>query len=578
MGLVHSDKAHWAPETEGIELLDVTMGDLLRATTKRLPDKEAVVYSVYPEFGIDIRWTYSTVDRKVDEVARGLLALGIRKGNKVAVWSSNIPEWILLMFAITRIGAIIVTVNIFATPRDIEYVLKQSDAKALFLMPKYRMVDYIQNFETVVPNMETQKPGALRIEKLPELRIAAIMNSGGATRSGYLLFEDIVEMGGRTAGADLDRAAAAVNPTDPAMIQYTSGTTGSPKGAMLTHRNLVNIRTWYLVIGQSEKTIHFDPMPFFHVGGCVMGIVAPFSVGGTVVVLIEFDPKKALEAIHKERCNIGGGVPTMLLLYLSQPDFKSYDLTCHELMIAGAANVPVELAERVKKEFGAAKIRVVYGLTEATGTVSQVRVDDPPEYHMTIGRPIPHVEVKLVDPAGGKETVGIGQIGEICVRGFNVMSGYYNMPEQTRETIDEAGWLHTGDLAVMNAAGYMNITGRSKDMIIRGGENIYPKEIEELLMTNSKIEQAYVIGVPDLKWGEQVCAVIKPRAGMTTTQEEVVEFLAPMLARHKLPKYVQFAEQFPLTANGKIQKFKLREQMIQALGLQEEAAAAEKHA
>ncbi len=576
MGLIDSKTAHWLPESKGLDLLDVTLGDLLRDVARRLPEKEAVVYSVYPELGLDIRWTYAELDRKVDEVAQGLLAIGIRKGDKIAVWSSNIPEWILLMFATARIGAVLVTVNTNSTARELEYVLKQSDSRALFLMPKYRAMDYIERFEMVVPDIAAQRPGRIEAPHLPELKVAVIMNARGEARSGYWLFEEVVGMGREIPPADLERAASSVEPAEPVMIQYTSGTTGFPKGATLSHRGIVNNpRLWYLALGLSEETVHVNPMPFFHTGGCVLGIVGPVSVGAKLVPIIEFDPKKVLEAIHKERATFGGSVPTMLLAYLGQPDLVSYDLSSLRVVISGGTNVPVELSRRVKNELGG-DILVVYGLTEASPVLTQTLLEDPPHYQFeTIGRPIPHVELKLIQP-GGTDTVAIGQTGEICARGFGVMLGYYKMPDKTQEAIDDDGWLHTGDLGVMNAEGYINIVGRTKDMIIRGGENIYPREIEEVLMGHPKIEDVYVIGVPDVKWGEQVCAVVKPRAGTTVSAEEVQEFLSPTLAHHKIPRYVHLMEDFPLTGSGKVQKFRLREQLITILGL--EAVAAEKHA
>jgi fatty-acyl-CoA synthase len=576
MGLLDPREAHWGPETKGFELLHLTLGDVLREVARRLPEKEAVVYSVYPELDLDVRWTYSALDRKVDALARGLLAIGIQKADKIAVWSSNIPEWILLMFATARIGAVLVTVNTNSTPRELEYVLKQSDSRALFLMPKYRAMDYIERFEQVGPGVTGQRPGHLRLPNLPELKVAAIMNARGGTRSGYWLFEDIVAMGQAIPEAKLMRVAAEVHANDPVMIQYTSGTTGFPKGAMLSHEGILNNpRLWCLVLGLSEKTVYLNTMPFFHTGGCVLGIIGPVCVGATLVPMIEFDPRKVLEAIHKERATFGVSVPTMLLAYLGHPELKTFDMSSLRIVVSGGTNVPTEMSRRVKNELGA-DVLVVYGLTEASPVVTQALPDDPAENQFeTIGRPIPHVEVKLIRP-GGTKTVAIGEVGEICCRGFGTMLGYYKMPDKTRETIDDDGWLHTGDLAVMNAEGYLNIVGRTKDMIIRGGENIYPREIEELLMGHPKIEDAHVLGVPDFKWGEQVCAVIKPRAGMVITAQEVHEFLAPVLAHHKIPRYVRVVEEFPLTASGKVQKFRLREDMITVLGL--EAAAAEKHA
>lgn len=576
MALTDPRKSHWAPETQDIELLDLTLGELLHDISRRYPLKEAIVYSVYPELGLDLRWSYQELDRRVDEAAKGLLAAGIHKGDKVAVWSSNVPEWVLLMFATARIGAILVTINTNSTPRELEYVLKQSDSKALFLMPKYRTMDYIERFEVVVPGIADQKPGCLEISHLPELKIAAIMNARGERRKGYWLFEEIIEMGQRITEQDLQTAADNVKSTDPVMIQYTSGTTGFPKGAMLSHKGILNnSRIWYLILGLSQETVHVNPMPFFHTGGCVLGILGPVSAGATLVPLIEFDPKKVLEAIHKEHVTFGGSVPTMILAYLGHPDLKNHDLSSLKMFISGGTNVPIEMSRRVKREMGA-DILVVYGLTEASPVITQTLPEDPPDYQFqTIGRPIPHVEVRLVDPGSG-ETVDVGEVGEICSRGFGTMLGYYKMPDKTGEAIDDEDWLHTGDLGTMNSEGYLNVVGRTKDMIIRGGENIYPREIEELLMGHPKIQDAHVIGLPDLKWGEQVCAVIKPREGMSFSQEEITAFLVPVLAHHKIPKYVRIVDEFPLTGSGKVQKFKLRELIVKELGL--EQAAAEKHA
>ncbi len=416
MGLLDPREAHWGPETKGFELLHLTLGDVLREVARRLPEKEAVVYSVYPELDLDVRWTYSALDRKVDALARGLLAIGIQKADKIAVWSSNIPEWILLMFATARIGAVLVTVNTNSTPRELEYVLKQSDSRAtvlvtvntnstpreleyvlkqsdsraLFLMPKYRAMDYIERFEQVGPGVTGQRPGHLRLPNLPELRVAAIMNARGGTRSGYWLFEDIVAMGQAIPEAKLMRVAAEVHANDPVMIQYTSGTTGFPKGAMLSHEGILNNpRLWCLVLGLSEKTVYLNTMPFFHTGGCVLGIIGPVCVGATLVPMIEFDPRKVLEAIHKERATFGVSVPTMLLAYLGHPELKTFDLSSLRIVVSGGTNVPTEMSRRVKNELGA-DVLVVYGLTEASPVVTQALPDDPAENQFeTIGRRSP---------------------------------------------------------------------------------------------------------------------------------------------------------------------------------------------
>ena len=385
---------------------------------------------------------------------------------------------------------------------------------------------------------------------------------------GMFSFDDLYEMASKVSDQALQEMEKAVQPNDVAQIQYTSGTTGFPKGAMLKHHSILNnAYFWADCVGITEQTRWCNPMPLFHTGGCVMGVLGAVSRGACHVPMIEFDPLKVLQALHKERCAFIGSVPTMLIAYMEHPEFSAFDLSPLKLIISGGAAVPVELSKRVKREMGA-EIRVVYGLTEAGPVITQTLMDDPPEFVIdTVGRPIAYVEVKLVDPVTG-EIVPTGEPGELCCRGYNVMEGYYQMPDKTAEAIDADGWLHSGDLATMNDRGYSNIVGRSKDMIIRGGENIYPREIEEFLLTHPRIVDVYVVGVPDQKFGEQLAAAIQLRPGETLTEDEVKEFCREKISRHKIPKYVIFRQQFPLTGSGKVQKFKLQQELTKDLGLE----------
>lgn len=551
------------------ELVRKTIGQWLDETAERFADREALVY---PELGL--RLTYRQFRERVREAAKGLLRLGIEKGEHIAVWAPNVPEWVILQFASATIGAVLVTVNTNYRTSELGYLLEQSDSVALFLTNGFKRSDYVAMLEELCPELaaDAQPPegvagGAVRCRRLPKLRHVVLLDE--PRRPGYLHWSDVVALGADVSDAELEARAAQLSPDDVINMQYTSGTTGFPKGVMLTHVNIVN--NGRLVVAQMRLT-HEDrlciPVPFFHCFGCVMGTLGCVSVGATMVPLITFDAQKVLEAVEKERCTALYGVPTMFIAELAHPDFDRYDLSSLRTGIMAGSPCPIEVMRQVVERMGCREITIAYGQTESSPVITQTSVDDPLERRVTtVGRPLPHTEVKIVDPQTG-QTLPPGVPGELCTRGYHVMKGYYKMPEQTAQAIDAEGWLHTGDIAVMDEEGYVNITGRLKDMIIRGGENIYPREIEEFLYTNPKILDVQVVGVPDLTYGEQVMAFIRLKPGETMTEDEVRAYCEGKIAHYKIPKYIKFVDEYPMTASGKVQKYKLREMAIRELGLE----------
>jgi fatty-acyl-CoA synthase len=568
--------SYWQADTEGIELLEITIGNLLDRRAEEFPTREAIVYSCYPEFGgaLDIRWTYAEYRERTNAVARGLMSLGLNKGDSIAVWAANLPEWPLLQMAAAKAGLVLVTINPILRATEVEYILKQGDVRALFFMARVRDYDCLAAIRSIVT--PGAKNGEVSSERLPMLRYVSLL---GAPPVGSLeqeawrpaMFREMVAGGAQISADALAERQASVLPHDPALILYTSGTTGFPKGAVLTHRNLIN----QAMLGAQGSGIDQNAracviVPFFHVFGCVGNILANLSAGSTIHPLIAFDPLKAMQVISSERCSVTGGVPTMLLAILGHPDFGKYDLSSLKFILCAGAPVPVSLMEQVKERIGA-DVAIAFGQTENSGAMSLTRPDDPFELKAaTVGVPMPHTEVKIINPATG-EVVPCGERGEICCRGYLVMQGYYNMPERTAEAIDTEGWLHTGDLATMNAQGYINIVGRLKEMVIRGGENIFPREIEELLIRHPKVADVQVLGVPDPFFGEELLAVVIPKPDVQLTEEELREYCKDRISRQKVPRYFQFVESYPLTGSGKVQKFVLRENAIKALGLQEAA-------
>ena len=576
MGMTTDGLSYWQAETEGINLLEMTIGDLLDRRADELATQEAIVYSCYPEFGdvLSIRWTYQDYRDRANAVAKGLLALGLAKGDHIAVWAANLPQWLLLEMAAAKAGLVLVTINPLLQAAEAEYILKHGDVQALFFMARVRTYDHVATLRTLIS--PGARPGEVTSERLPRLRFVCLMGmppAGLLSQEGWrpALLDEVTTQGLQVSDGRLAAQQDAVTPLDPAMILYTSGTTGSPKGAMLTHRGLLN-NAWLMAQRcRLEPTDRYcTPMPFFHVGGCVAGILAALAAGCAFHPLLAFDPVKLLQITSRERCTLSGGVPTMLVAMLQHPDFEQYDLSSLKQVLSGGAPVPVAVMQQIHARTGA-EPTIVYAQTEASCTMTQTLPDDPFERKAaTCGVPLPHTEIKIADPATGK-IVPCGERGEICTRGYLVMAGYYQMPEKTAEAIDALGWLHTGDLATMDASGHVNIVGRVKDMVIRGGENLFSAEIEAFLIRHPKVADVQVVGVPDAFFGEELLAVVIPKAAEPLTEQELREYCQGQISHQKIPRYFQFVESYPLTASGKVQKFVLREQAIKELGLEASA-------
>jgi fatty-acyl-CoA synthase len=575
MGITADGLSYWQAESEGIDLIEMTIGDLLDRRADELPTQEAIVYSCYPEFGdaLTIRWTYQDYHDRANAVAKGLLALGLAKGDHIAVWAANLPEWPILMMAAAKVGVVLVTINPVLQAAEVEYILKQGDVQALFFMASVRTYDHLATVRSLIT--PGGRPGEVTSERLPSLRLLCLMGMPPTDlleQKGWrpALLGEIAAEGLRVNEATLAERQAAVTPLDLAMILYTSGTTGSPKGAMLTHRGLLNngwlmARRWGL-----DQTDRFClPMPFFHAAG-VGSILEVLAAGSTLHPPLAFDPQKILQIISQERCTLSGGAPTMLLTLMQHPDFATADLSSLKQVVCGGAPVSLALMEQVKERTGA-DICIRFGQTEASAAITQTLPGDPFERKAaTVGIPLPYTEIKIINAETGT-VLPVGERGELCCRGYLVMAGYYKMPEKTAEAIDAEGWLHTGDLATMDERGYVNIVGRLKDMVIRGGENLFPREIEAFLIRHPRVADVQVVGVPDVFFGEELLAVVIPKAGEQLTEQELRDYCKRQISHQKIPRYFQFVEGYPLTASGKVQKFVLREQAIKELGL--EAAA-----
>jgi len=562
-----------------------TIGSMLRESARQHPDRDGLVFPALDRDGQPratdeqaasnpcYRLTFRQLDEEVDRVARGLLALGIEAGDKVAVWATNWPEWVLLQFATARIGSVLVTVNPAYRSSELSYVLKQSDTTALFLIDRFRRSDYFALLAEAVPGLATSKSGDSHSADYPRLKHVVSMTTAQA--DGIETWEAFLERGKAVDPAMLAARESELDPGESINIQYTSGTTGFPKGATLTHRNIL-LNAYY--IGDCQQISADDricvPVPFYHCFGCVLGVLCAAVYGAALIVPAEhFDAQATLDAIESERATSIYGVPTMFIALLEHPTFAGRDLSSLRTGIMAGSPCPIEIMRRVVDDLGARDVTIAYGLTEASPVITQTRTDDPLELRVqTVGRPIPGIDVRIVDPATGK-VLGDEEQGELCVRGHVVMQGYYNMPEQTAATIDPAGWLHSGDLAVRMPNGYYRITGRIKEMICRGGENIYPREIEEFLYTHPAVEDVAVVGIPDEKYVEEVAAWIKLKEGASATEDEIRQFCIDKLAHYKVPRHVRFVEEFPQTVTGKIQKFRIREIMIDELGLNESETA-----
>lgn len=551
------------PWVEGL-----TIGQVLDETVRRFPDRDAVLF---PHLGL--RWTWSEFQDQVDSAARGLMALGVKKQEHVALWATNVPEWVVLQFATAKIGAVLVTINPAYRPFELQYVLKQSDSVALFLVDRFKTSDYYSMLADICPTLASTKPGDSRSPDFPRLRhVVTIKDS---RLDGALSWKEMLARADQVTEAELQDRSAQLSPYEPINIQYTSGTTGFPKAAMLSHRNLV-LNAFY--VGECQKFTEQDriciPVPFYHCFGCVLGTLCSAVYGAAMIAPAEsFQATATLEAIEKARATSIYGVPTMFIAELEDPTFAGRDLKSLRTGIMAGAPCPIEIMRKVIDQMGAREMTIAYGQTETSPVTTQTRTDDPMELRVeTVGRPLPGVEVKVADPVTGK-ALPDNQQGEFCSRGHVVMLGYYGNPKATASTIDSEGWLHSGDLTVRLSNGYYKITGRIKDMVIRGGENIYPREIEEFLFTHPAIEQSSVVGVPDPKYGEELCAWIKLKPGAQLSEDDVKTFCRTRLAHFKVPRYVRFVDSFPQTVTGKIQKFKIRENMMAELGLEQAKTA-----
>ncbi|HBI69971.1 MAG TPA: AMP-binding protein [Massilia sp.] len=544
-----------------VPLIGDTIGDFLTNIAARHADNDALVVPHQ-----DVRWTYREFDERVTRLAAGLLALGLEPGDRVGIWSQNCAEWVLVQFATARAGLIMVNINPAYRRSELEYVLGKVQCSALILAPVFKTSDYIGMVQDVVPEVRDAAPSQLRSEKLPQLR--HVIRLGSERTPGMLNFDDLMVQPSAEQLESLATLGAALQFDDPVNIQFTSGTTGSPKGATLTHHNILNNGFF---IGEAMKLTHIDrlciPVPLYHCFGMVLGNLACVTHGATMVFPGEgFEPKSVLETVQAERCTGLHGVPTMFIALLDHPDFAEYDLSTLRTGIMAGSPCPAEVMSRVIERMHLSEITIAYGMTETSPVSFQSSTDDPvPLRVSTIGRVHPHLEVKIVDADG--RIVPRGVKGELLTRGYSVMLGYWGDEEKTRETIDAARWMHTGDLAVIDENGFATIVGRAKDMVIRGGENIYPREIEEFLYKHPKVLDVQCVGVPDAKFGEELCACIILRPGMEAEAEEIREFCKGQIAHYKIPRHIRFVTQFPMTVTGKIQKYLLREQAATDLGL-----------
>ncbi len=549
-----------------IPLLGRPIGEVLDASARSYPQQDALVVRHQ-----NLRYTYRQFLEEVELVARGLLRLGIQKEDRVGIWATNCAEWVITQFATAKIGAILVNVNPANRAFELEYVLRQSECETLLLIQGFRDADYVSIVNGLCPELASSEPGNLHAASLPHLKNLVFIGDG--RQAGMFSWDDLREMGRSVPEENLRTREASLSFDDPINIQYTSGTTGFPKGATLSHHNIVNNA---LLIAAAMKLTHQDrlciPVPFYHCFGMVLGTLACAVTGATMVIPAAFfDPLATLEAIQAERCTALHGVPTMFIAELDHPQFAGFDLGTLRTGVMAGAPCPIEVMKRVVQLMHLKEMTIAYGLTESSPVITQTTVDDPLELRVTtVGKPLPHTEVKIVDVITG-EIVPRGTPGELCTRGYLVMKGYFKNAEATGKSIDEDGWLHSGDLATMDANDYCKITGRAKDVIIRGGENIYPREIEEFLYTCPGISDVQVIGVPDAKYGEQVVAWVRLDANSKLSPEDIRKFCVGKISAYKIPKSVKIVESFPMTVTGKIQKFKMREMSTKELGL--EAAA-----
>ena len=536
-----------------MKLIENTLGELLEKWARETPDHE---FMVYPDR--NLRFTYSQFNDRVDKLAKGLISIGVKQNDKVGVWATNVPDWSTFMFATAKIGAVMVTVNTSYKSSELEYIIRDADLNTLCIIDGYRDSDYVSMLFDLVPELKTCARGELVSRTFPILRNVIFI--GPQKHRGMYNTHELILLGSYLPDDELNSRKATISCHDVVNMQYTSGTTGFPKGVMLSHHNIVNCgQSTGDCMNYTQADRLLVCVPMFHCFGCVLAMCAIITHGSTMVFVEEFDPLMVLASVQKEKCTALYGVPTMFIAELNHPMFSMFDLSTLRTGIMAGSLCPIETMNQVMNRMNCRDLIIVYGLTESSPGMTATRVTDSAEVRATtVGTNYPGVEVKIFDPETGKECPAEVQ-GEICCRGYNVMKGYYNNPEATAQTIDKDGWLHSGDLAVKTNEGFYRITGRIKDMIIRGGENIYPREIENFLYQLPQIEMVEVAGIADKKYGEIVAAFIKLKSGCCLTQEEVQEFCRGKISRIKIPVHVIFVDDFPKTASGKIQKYKLRE-------------------
>jgi fatty-acyl-CoA synthase len=541
---------------------------MLDRTAAAFPTRRALVTRHKHE-----RLTWADLHLEVERLARALIAIGIEKGDRVGIWATNRTEWVLTQFATAKIGAILVTLNIRYRAHELEYALRQSECQTLILIRGFHDCDYVESLFSIAPQLAEGRSGSLKARQLPHL--SNVIFIGEDAPPSMFPWRDLLAMAGQTSLERLREREASLSCHDAINIQYTSGTTGFPKGATLSHSNVVNNG---LLISHTMKLTERDsvciPVPFYHCFGMVLANMSCLASGAAMVLPSEaFDPFETLRTVQEERCTAIYGVPTMFIAKFHHPQFQEFDLTSLRTGIMAGSSCPIELMRRVVEEMHCRQMTTVYGLTESSPGMTQTRTGDSLQLRVTtVGPALPHTEIKIVNPKTGA-VVPRGMIGEICTRGYLVMKGYYNDAQSTAEAIEPDGWLHSGDLGVMTDDGYIRITGRIKEMIIRGGENIYPREIEEFLHTCPAIADVQVIGIPDAKYGEEVMAWVKLKRGATLAEQDVKNFCKGQIANFKIPRYVRFVDSFPMTGSGKIQKFRMREITLAEFSANERTAA-----